>query len=46
MSQLKFINSSRGKVGIILQNDFYTERKALKSCEIICMCLKKIAMSQ
>lgn len=41
MSQFKFVNSNRGKAGIIFQNYFYTERKTLKSCEVIFMCPKK-----
>lgn len=41
MSQFKFVNSNRGKAGIIIQNYFYTERKTLKSCEVIFMCPKK-----
>ncbi|XP_015379996.1 PREDICTED: uncharacterized protein LOC107173816 [Diuraphis noxia] len=41
MSQFKFVNSNREKAVIIFQNYFYTERKTLKSCEIIFMCQKK-----
>lgn len=41
MSQLKFVDSNRGKAATIFQKYFYTERKTLKSCEIIFMCPKK-----
>jgi len=46
MSQFKFVNSNRGKAGIIFQNYFYTERKTLRSCEVIFMCPKKTVMPQ
>lgn len=41
MSQLKFLNSNRGKAAVIFQMFFYTEKKTLNNCTVIFMCPKK-----